>query len=212
MSKNYILKEELQKWIQTSGDEITSESGYVYYQIDYKHKKRRKAFVTLIEHLIKLGESKGFFTSGPSRDRILEFSIAPKCVLKKKYGWAFTCAIRDLDLAIGDVFGTESEYYEKNGKVRVEIKELKPDSVSLEEKIKQETEQDEIEQEIEQKATIKAEEKKVEKTLPPPVVYPKPVYKKFHESMTQQEGVEPMPETEPCYDPEMRKWLGYKDK
>lgn len=199
MSDLFNLKEELQQWAETYGEEKTSKVDAIYWRIDYKHGRRRKLFVILLNHLKELGADKDIFTSGPKRDQIIKFSIAPKSVLGSKYGGAVICAARDLDGAVRDVFGTDSQYYKENGKTRTKKEEKSKKKLSLEEKVQQEEEKEPIE------AVGKADE--VKKVYPPP-----PPFKKFDKSMTQQPGVEPMPETEPNYDPEMRKWLGYKDK
>lgn len=120
MASTYDLSEELIMWAKLYGKEKTAKSGGLYYGFDYKRGERAKALVYLIETLKDLGAEKGTFKGGPTRDVIIRFCLPPKHQFDrpKKYGRACLCVAKELDTAVLEVFGSESDYYRKNGQTR----------------------------------------------------------------------------------------------
>lgn len=119
MPMPFNLSEELFVWAKEYGDETLSKAEGLYYQIDYKRGKRAKLFVLLLTKLKGLGAEKGYFKAGSVKDAIIRFCLPPKHVLgNKKYANATVCVLKDLEIALIEVYGSESDYYKNNGKVR----------------------------------------------------------------------------------------------
>lgn len=120
----FDLSEELERWKRENGTEKTSKMGATFFQIDYRSGERRRLFIVLLTKLQSLGAEKYHFKIGPARNEIIKESIGLKHVMgNKKYANATVCAANDLNSAILAVFGSDSDYYKNNGKVRKSILE-----------------------------------------------------------------------------------------
>ena len=137
MALNGLLHEELERWAEEYGKERTAKSGAMYYAFDFQGRHREQCLVILISRLKELGAEKGSFKAGPTRRSIIEFCLPPKhtYLIPAKYGRACTCVAKELDRAVLKVYGSESDYYKKNGETRnieVEQTDLEKQAVELE--------------------------------------------------------------------------------
>src|SRR5271154_927744 len=108
----FDLSEEIEVWLQECGDQKLSKIEALYYRIDYKHGKRLRAFVVLLEKLKGLGAEKFYFKMGSTRSTIIKACLAPKRVMGgKNYATKVVCVAKDLDSAILQVYGSASDYY-----------------------------------------------------------------------------------------------------
>jgi hypothetical protein len=121
MSHTYDLKEELILWAKEYGQERTAESGAMYYGFDFRARKREQCLVILIQRLKELGAEKGTFKGGPTRNAIVEFCLRPKhtYLTNARYTMASICVEKELERALLEVYGSESEHYKKHGTVRI---------------------------------------------------------------------------------------------
>ena len=125
MALNGDLAEELILWAEEYGTLTTAKSGALYSKFNYKNGERARDLVELIQKLKDLGAEKGMFKGGPTKDAIISTCIPPKHCFDtpKKYGRACVCVAKEIDSAVLKVFGSESEYYKKNGQTRQLVSE-----------------------------------------------------------------------------------------
>lgn len=184
MQLPFILEEELIKWKQDCGNDRTSKKGTQYRAIDCK--KRASLFIILLNNLKELGATKDYFKS--KRDQMVKATVPPKgSVPSKTYRSLMRSGYKDLDYAMVAVFGTESDYFRKNGKVRDSFQEI--EKTELEEKIESCDEDDSEEIKVSEENIIFSE---------------KPFTKIFDPNKVVDE-----PEVERITDPEWDKFLGF---
>ena len=188
----FDLAEEVLKWKEEYGATGQDSHGCPYPYIEWA--KRKDLLVILLTSLKELGAEKGHFKSARFRDPIVKACTGPKgAISKKAYTTGMKLGYEDLDRAILDVFGTDSDYYKKHGKQREPIAE--ENESSLEAKVKDESDK-EADQKIDPPSAVRTPENTVED---------KPI-KKFDPSKSD------VPEVDDMVDPDMAELLGYNDE
>jgi hypothetical protein len=134
MPMPFDIKEEVIVWAREHGQETVSTAGGLYFKIDYKNGIRARLIVILVKTLRELGADKGYFKSSSFKDTLIKYCFAPKHIMGRgKHANATQCILNELDIALIQVFGTESDYYKNNGKTR-NLKEQKSESEKAAEK------------------------------------------------------------------------------
>lgn len=188
----FNLAEEILKWKEEYGATGQDSHGVPYPYIEWA--KRKDLLIILLTSLKELGAEKGHFKSARFRDPIVKACTGPKgAISKKAYTTGMKLGYEDLDRAILDVFGTDSDYYKKHGKQREPIAE-------------------EAESRLEAKVIADSEKEAEEKVdlpsiarTPENTVEAKPI-KRFDPSKSD------VPEVDDMVDPEMADLLGYNDE
>lgn len=198
----FDLSEELIKWVEENGDIGTGKSGVRYPYINWG--KRFDLLVVLLTHLKKAGAEKEYFQRDKVKTDIAQACTAPKAAIGKK-NWlkGMSCSYADINRARGKVFGTDYDYYQKNGKMPAKSEEK--EEVSQEEKIA--TENDAEAEAIAKKAkphVARDSEYVAPDTDEPPE--PKHVFEEFVDSGNSKYTTVDNP------DPELDVILGYKDE
>lgn len=194
MPLNFTLSEELISWVQEYGDWRTPASGVKYKGID-KH-KRTELLVILLSNLKELGAPKSYFSESATRSAIAEACTGPKAALGvTRYNKSKNIAFASLEVAINTVFMKDSDYFKKYGKMPEKKKE-ENDGPTEEERIAKAV-NDEAE-ELAKQAKASAPRQTEEVPL---------VFEEFKPS-----GKSEMPTTVRNTDPEMDKFLGFKDE
>jgi hypothetical protein len=186
MPATFDIKEEIIVWSEQYGTKTLSDAGGLHYRINYKNGERIRLLIVLLNTLKELGADKGFFKTSLFKDTLIGQIWPPKHrVGSKKHANMTQCTLKDLDRAIIEVYGTESDYYKKNGRTR-------------------ELGEEESESEKEAKETHK--EIVGEQTESEPVS--QPTFEKEFDPSSIKDNTAPR---EDAIDPEMAKLLGYEN-
>lgn len=189
----FNLAEEILRWKEEYGATGQDSHGVPYPYIEWG--KRKELLIILLTTLKEMGAEKGHFKSARFRDPIVKACTGPKgAISKKAYTTGMKLGYEDLDRAILEVFGTDSDYYKKHGKSRITLT-IETEESSLEAKVKDDSDK-EAETKIDPPSAIRTPENTVES---------KPI-KKFDPSKSD------VPEVDDMVDPEMAELLGYNDE
>jgi hypothetical protein len=149
MALPFNLSEELEVWAQKYGKETRGTWGSVYHKIEYQDGVRIKFLTELLTRLQELGAKKDYFRTVSIRNQIIEKCVGPTYVVRgAKRRFVIGKTANDLDAAIIKVYGTDSSYFEKNGKARKRATIKKCDEPSIEELARQEDLKSSLEEEL----------------------------------------------------------------